>query len=56
MSAAILEYVWRQGISGLFDLGDFHLNVNKGIGTNIFPFRFLCRPQIDVFYITGNGE
>ena len=43
-------------VSGLFDLGDFHLNVNPGIGTNIFPFRFLCRPQVDVFLITGSGE
>lgn len=43
-------------ISGLFDLGEFHLNVTRGIGTNIFPFRFLCRPQVDIFYITGTGD
>lgn len=43
-------------ISGLFDLGEFYLNVNRGIGTNIFPFRFLCRPQVDVFYIAGTGD
>jgi predicted MPP superfamily phosphohydrolase len=43
-------------VSGIFDLGEFRLNVTKGIGTNIFPFRFLCRPQVDVFYITGTGD
>jgi hypothetical protein len=43
-------------VSGLYDLGDFRLNVSRGIGTNIFPFRFLCRPQVDVFYIRGTGE
>ncbi len=54
---SLIPYASRsEYISGLFDLGDFRLNVNKGIGTNIFPFRFLCRPQVDVFYITGTGE
>jgi predicted MPP superfamily phosphohydrolase len=43
-------------ISGFYNLGDMHLNVSKGIGTNIFPFRFLCRPQVDVFYIRGIAE
>jgi len=53
----LIPYAARsEYISGLFDLGDFYLNVSKGIGTNIFPFRFLCRPQVDIFYITGNGE
>jgi predicted MPP superfamily phosphohydrolase len=43
-------------ISGLFDVDGLRLHVTKGIGTNIFPFRFLCRPQVDVFYIRGTGE
>lgn len=42
-------------ISGLFEVNGFFLNVTKGIGTNIFPFRFLCRPQVDVFYIKGGA-
>lgn len=53
----LIPYASRsEYVSGLFDLGDFTLNVTPGIGTNIFPFRFLCRPQVDVLYITGTGE
>lgn len=40
---------------GFFNLDGLYLNVSKGIGTNIFPFRFLCRPQVDVFYISGGA-
>ncbi len=50
----LIPYASRsEYVSGLFDLGEFRLNVSKGIGTNIFPLRFLCRPQVDVFYIAG---
>jgi predicted MPP superfamily phosphohydrolase len=51
-----IPYVSRsEYVYGLFDLGGCYLNVTKGIGTNIFPFRFLCRPQADVFYIRGGA-
>ena len=53
----LIPYAARsEYISGLFELDAFYLNVTRGIGTNIFPFRFLCRPQVDVFHITGSGE
>ena len=53
----LIPYASRsEYVCGLFKLDDFHLHVTKGIGTNIFPFRFMCRPQVDVFYITGNGQ
>jgi predicted MPP superfamily phosphohydrolase len=42
-------------ISGLFDVNGLRLNVTRGVGTNIFPLRFLCRPQVDVFYIRGSA-
>lgn len=43
--------------SGDFDQGWFQKNrakmyVNRGIGTSIVPFRFLCRPEISVFEIS----
>jgi len=52
----VIPYASRsEYISGLFDLGGCYLNVTKGVGTSIFPFRFLCRPEVDVFYISGGG-
>jgi predicted MPP superfamily phosphohydrolase len=50
----LIPYASRSDyVHGFFDLDGLYLNVTKGIGTNIFPFRFLCRPQVDVFYISG---
>jgi hypothetical protein len=36
-------------MSGLFSSGKTKMYVNRGIGTTIFPVRFLCRPEITVF-------
>ncbi|QDK42321.1 hypothetical protein DOM21_12880 [Bacteriovorax stolpii] len=43
--------------SGKYDQGWFQKNrakmyVNRGIGTSIVPFRFLCRPEISIFEIS----
>lgn len=36
-------------MSGLFGSGKTKMYVNRGIGTTVFPVRFLCRPEITVF-------
>jgi predicted MPP superfamily phosphohydrolase len=36
-------------MSGLHKINGYHLSVTRGVGTNIFPFRFLCRPEVLVF-------
>lgn len=35
--------------SGLYELENSYLYVNRGIGTSFIPVRFLCRPEITVF-------
>ena len=40
-------------ISGIFRVGKTTLYVNKGIGTSSYPVRFLARPEITVFTLTG---
>ncbi|MEK6738414.1 MAG: metallophosphoesterase, partial [Planctomycetota bacterium] len=40
-------------IAGLFHVGKTTLYVNKGIGTSTYPVRFLARPEISVFTLTG---
>jgi predicted MPP superfamily phosphohydrolase len=38
---------------GLYKLNHTYLSVTRGVGTGIFPFRFLCRPEIVVFHLRG---
>ena len=40
-------------IAGLYHYDGFLLSVTRGLGTNIFPLRFLCRPEILVFELRG---
>ena len=40
-------------IAGLYRHDGFLLSVTRGLGTNIFPLRFLCRPEILVFELRG---
>ncbi len=40
-------------IAGLYKLDGTYLNVTRGVGTNLFPLRFHCRPEIDVFHLKG---
>jgi len=40
-------------IAGLYHYDGFLLSVTRGLGTNIFPLRFLCRPEIVVFELRG---
>ena len=40
-------------ISGFYHYDGFLLSVTKGLGTNIFPLRFLCRPEVLVFELRG---
>jgi predicted MPP superfamily phosphohydrolase len=40
-------------VAGLYELDGTYLEVSHGIGTSIFPFRFLCRPEVVVFHLRG---
>jgi predicted MPP superfamily phosphohydrolase len=40
-------------MGGLYKLNHTYLSVTRGIGAGIFPFRFLCRPEIVVFHLRG---
>jgi predicted MPP superfamily phosphohydrolase len=40
--------------SGLFNVGNTFLYVNRGIGTSYLPVRFFCRPEITVFSFEGS--
>jgi predicted MPP superfamily phosphohydrolase len=51
----LVPYAYRSRyIAGLYTLNRGYLNVTRGVGTGIFPFRFLCRPEIVVFHLKGN--
>lgn len=39
-----------------FNNGDFTLYVSKGVGTTRLPFRFLCKPEINIFTLISNQE
>ncbi|MDW7644319.1 MAG: metallophosphoesterase [Desulfuromonadales bacterium] len=45
-------------VSGLYRVGPTAtpLYVNRGIGTSLLPVRFLCRPEITLFNLTGKAE
>ena len=46
----ISNYAYKSNyMSGLFSMGKTKMYVNRGIGTTVFPVRFLCRPEITVF-------
>jgi predicted MPP superfamily phosphohydrolase len=48
----LVPYAYRSRyISGLYKLNRFYLSVTRGVGTNIFPLRFLCRPEVVVLRI-----
>jgi predicted MPP superfamily phosphohydrolase len=50
----LIPYASRsEYIAGLYRYDGFYLDVTKGLGTNIFPLRFLCRPEIVVFELHG---
>jgi len=38
---------------GLYRVGKDQLYVNRGIGTSIIPFRFMCPPELTLIEITG---
>ena len=40
-------------IAGLYSLNGTYLAVTRGVGTNLFPLRFFCRPEIAVFHLKG---
>jgi hypothetical protein len=50
----LVPYAFRSRyIAGLYDVGDMHLSVTSGVGVNIFPLRFLRRPEVVVFHLKG---
>jgi predicted MPP superfamily phosphohydrolase len=50
----LVPYAYRSRyIAGLYHLNGFQLIVTRGVGTNIFPLRFLCRPEIVVLNLKG---
>lgn len=49
-----IPYAYRsQYLAGLYRLDGAYLHVTRGVGVNIFPLRFLCRPEIAVFHLRG---
>jgi predicted MPP superfamily phosphohydrolase len=40
-------------IAGLYALNTGYLYVTRGVGTNLFPLRLACRPEITVFHLKG---
>ncbi len=49
-----IGYVHRSRfISGLHKVNGFYLNITKGVGTNIFPFRLFCPPEICILRLKG---
>ena len=54
LAVNLIPYASRsEYIAGLYRYDGFYLDVTKGLGTNIFPLRFLCRPEIVVFELHG---
>lgn len=50
----LVPYAYRSRfIYGLYTIRQLRLVVTRGIGTSIFPFRFLCRPEIVIMKLTG---
>ncbi len=41
---------------GLYKVGSTKLYVNRGIGTSIYPVRFLCPPEVTFLVITGSND
>jgi predicted MPP superfamily phosphohydrolase len=51
---SLVPYAHRSKYNaGLYRIGGLRLCVTRGIGTNIFPLRFLCRPEIVVIHLRG---
>ncbi|MFZ1948180.1 MAG: metallophosphoesterase [bacterium] len=40
-------------IAGLYRFNTGWLYVTRGVGTNLFPLRLLCRPEVTVFHLKG---
>jgi predicted MPP superfamily phosphohydrolase len=50
----LIPYAYRSRYTaGLYSIGRMHLCVTRGVGTNIFPMRFLCRPEVIVVNLLG---
>ena len=58
-----IEYLWtplplnspRKYSRGLFEVNKTKMYVNQGIGTNLFPMRFLCPPEISIIKLSSNS-
>lgn len=51
---SLFPYAYRSRyIAGLYSIGDMRLCVSRGVGTNVFPLRFLCRPEVVVVNLMG---
>lgn len=42
-------------VKGKFQINDLTLYVSKGIGTTRLPYRFLCRPEFNVYTLKSRG-
>lgn len=52
---SLVPYANRSRYSaGLYKINHTYLSITRGIGTGIFPFRFLCRPEIVVCHLRGS--
>ncbi len=55
MRPRVLPPMGQKYIEGFFQIGPTLLYVNRGIGTVGVPVRFLCRPEITVFTLSGEA-
>ncbi len=52
----VFPYAYRSRyIGGLYRPDHFFLSVTRGVGTNIFPLRFLCYPEVCVYHLRRQG-
>jgi len=51
---SLVPYAHRSPyVAGLYNLDGTRLYVTRGVGTNLFPLRLFCRPEIAVFHFRG---
>ncbi|WP_279401936.1 metallophosphoesterase [Piscibacillus salipiscarius] len=53
----VTPHLGTEYVEGSFELGErpLKLYVSRGLGTTRLPFRFLCRPEINVYTLQSNS-
>jgi len=48
----VFPFIYRSRyMAGLYRPDHFYLSVTRGIGTNVFPLRFLCSPEVCIYHL-----